>query len=81
MSTDLHAEAVKLLFEPVTIGGMALPNRIVMAPMTRERSPGGVPGPDVAAYYARRAANNVGLVITEGTTVGHPAAAASANVP
>ncbi|MEJ0045313.1 MAG: hypothetical protein WDN04_03580 [Rhodospirillales bacterium] len=36
--------------------GLHLPNRIVMAPMTREASPSGVPGADVAAYYARRAA-------------------------
>lgn len=44
-----------LLFEPLTIGGLELRNRIVMAPMTRNMSPGGVQGENVAAYYRRRA--------------------------
>jgi 2,4-dienoyl-CoA reductase-like NADH-dependent reductase (Old Yellow Enzyme family) len=52
-----------------------------MAPMTREFSPGGVPGSDVARYYARRAAGGVGLIITEGTYVGHDSAGSSARVP
>src|SRR5713226_9344257 len=39
------------LFTPLTLKGLALANRIVMAPMTRSFSPGGVPGPDVAACY------------------------------
>jgi 2,4-dienoyl-CoA reductase-like NADH-dependent reductase (Old Yellow Enzyme family) len=52
-----------------------------MAPMTRQRSPGGVPGPDVAAYYARRAQGGVGLIITEGTVIDHPAANGYAHVP
>jgi len=49
--------------------------------MTRERSPGGVPGDDVAAYYARRAAADVGLIITEGTTIDRPGASNDANIP
>ncbi|MEU9470772.1 NADH:flavin oxidoreductase [Streptomyces avermitilis] len=57
------------LFSPVTIGTLTLPNRIVMAPMTRQLSPNGVPGPDSATYYARRARGGAGLVITEGTTL------------
>ncbi len=52
-----------------------------MAPMTRSRSPGGVPGPDVAAYYARRAAGGIGLIITEGTWIDHPAAGNRTEVP
>jgi len=62
------------LFEPFTLNGVALANRIVMAPMTRNFSPGGVPGADVAAYYRRRAEGGVGLILTEGTTVNHPQA-------
>jgi 2,4-dienoyl-CoA reductase-like NADH-dependent reductase (Old Yellow Enzyme family) len=62
------------LFSPFRIGGCALPNRIVMAPMTRTFSPGGVPGSDVAAYYRRRAEGGVGLIVTEGTWIDHPAA-------
>ncbi|TMU98186.1 MULTISPECIES: oxidoreductase [unclassified Streptomyces] len=69
------------LHDPFTVGGLTVPNRIVMAPMTRTASPGGVPGPDAAEYYARRAAHQVGLIITEGTYVDRPAAGAYDNVP
>jgi N-ethylmaleimide reductase len=56
------------VLQPVTIGGLSLKNRIVMAPMTRSRSDdAGVP-PDYAAdYYAQRA--NAGLIITEATNI------------
>lgn len=60
------ANGVSRLFEPVQLGALSLRNRIAMAPMTRESSPGGIPGPDVVAYYRRRAAGGVGLIITEG---------------
>src|SRR5262249_49311800 len=53
----------------------------VMAPMTRQRSPQEIPGADVAQYYARRAAGGAGLIISEGTSIGHPAAANAMNVP
>jgi len=69
------------LFTPFTIGPLTLPNRIVMAPMTRNFSPDGVPGPDVAAYYRRRAENGVGLIVTEGTVIDHPASTDSVRVP
>lgn len=49
--------------------------------MTRSFSPGGVPGSNVAAYYRRRAEGGVGLIITEGTWVPHPAASNDPNVP
>lgn len=52
-----------------------------MAPMTRSKSPGGVPGRDVANYYARRAAADVGLIITEGTTTRREGASNDVNVP
>jgi 2,4-dienoyl-CoA reductase-like NADH-dependent reductase (Old Yellow Enzyme family) len=56
------------LFAPLVVGGaLTLPNRVVMAPMTREKAPGGVPTAEMAAYYRRRAAGGVGLIITEGT--------------
>jgi len=69
------------LLQPFDLKGLRLKNRIVMAPMTRSRSPGGVPGADVAAYYARRAGAGVALIITEGTTVDRPGASNDANVP
>lgn len=40
-----------------------------MAPMTREQAPGGLPTPEMAAYYGRRAAGGAGLIITEGVAV------------
>lgn len=75
------SRSVDPLFKPFTFNGLTLPNRIVMAPMTRSKSPRAVPGADVAAYYRRRAENETGLIITEGTTVNTPVATADPNVP
>lgn len=60
------------LFEPFNLGNLNLKNRIVMAPMTRNASPNGIPGQNVRDYYTRRAENNVSLIITEGTFINHP---------
>lgn len=69
------------LFQPLRINdSVTLRNRIVMSPMTRNRSPEGVPGSDVAAYYRRRAENDVGLIVTEGVAVDHPAAVGNAGL-
>ncbi|PHP17339.1 12-oxophytodienoate reductase, partial [Sphingobium sp. IP1] len=59
---------------PFTMGSLRLRNRFVMAPMTRNFSPGGIPSDGVAGYYRRRAEADVGLIITEGVGVDHPAA-------
>ncbi len=69
------------LFQPFESEKLVLKNRTVMAPMTRNRSPDGVPGDDVVAYYRRRAENEVGLIITEGTTVPHKASNGYEGVP
>jgi len=69
------------LFLPFTLGGVELRNRIVMAPMTRRQSPGGVPSERVIDYYRRRAEGGVGLIISEGTYIDHPAANAQPSVP
>jgi len=54
------------LFSPVSLGDLQLPNRVVMAPLTRLRSgEEGVPGPVVAEQYAQRA--SFGLIVAEGT--------------
>ncbi|MEZ4364776.1 MAG: alkene reductase [Kofleriaceae bacterium] len=53
------------LMLPFTLGRLTLPNRVVMSPMTRSRSPGNVPSELVPTYYAQRA--SAGLIITEGT--------------
>jgi N-ethylmaleimide reductase len=56
------------LFSPFSLGGLALRNRLVMAPMTRSRAvDGNVPNPHAAAYYAQRA--SAGLIVTEATQV------------
>ena len=58
------------LFQPARVGGLSLPNRVVMAPMTRSFcGDAGVPGPDVVRYYAARAAAGTGLIFTEGTVI------------
>lgn len=65
------------LFRPVRIGALALPSRIVMAPMTRNRAgEGNAPQPINAEYYRQRA--SAALIVTEGTQVsaqgvGYPA--------
>ncbi|MGW8959317.1 NADH:flavin oxidoreductase [Paenibacillus sp. NPDC055715] len=71
----------ELLFKPFKAGNLSLSNRIVMAPMTRNFSPQGIPGSEVAAYYRRRAENAVGLIITEGTAINHPAAVEHTSIP
>ncbi|MBL1110211.1 NADH:flavin oxidoreductase [Streptomyces sp. 5-8] len=75
------SRAAQILSRPITLNGLTVPNRIAMAPMTRMFSPGGVPGEDVRSYYARRAAAGVGLIVTEGTYVGHESAGNSSRVP
>ncbi|WP_310496363.1 NADH:flavin oxidoreductase [Sandarakinorhabdus sp.] len=72
---------IHTLFRPFTINGLRLPNRIVMAPMTRSFSPGGIPGDNVAEYYRKRAAGGVGLIVTEGTAIDRAAAANDPDVP
>mgnify|MGYP002621003745 FL=1 len=57
------------LFDPILAGDLSLPNRIAMAPLTRNRSPGAVPTPLVAEYYTQRA--TAGLLITEATAISH----------
>lgn len=74
MNTDI-------LFSPFSVGNLSLPNRIVMAPMTRGFSPDGVPDSNVAAYYRRRAEGGVGLIVTEGVAINHPSAVSHQNIP
>ncbi len=56
------------LFDPITLGAIELPNRILMAPLTRGRSTRThVPTPLMAEYYAQRA--GAGLIISEATGI------------
>jgi N-ethylmaleimide reductase len=57
------------LFDPIQAGDLQLANRIVMAPLTRNRAPGAIPTPLMATYYTQRA--SAGLLITEATAISH----------
>ncbi|MEU2360569.1 NADH:flavin oxidoreductase [Streptomyces noursei] len=81
VTASAASRAAEILSRPVALNGLTVPNRIAMAPMTRMFSPNGVPGEDVRSYYARRAAAGVGLIVTEGTYVGHASAGQSDRVP
>ncbi len=66
----------KELFTPINVGPCTLPNRVFMAPMTRNRAPDNIANELMARYYAQRA--TAGLIITEGSqispqAVGYPA--------
>ncbi len=69
------------LLRPFAHKSLNLRNRVAMAPMTRTFSPGYVPNDEVVGYYRRRAEGEVGLIITEGTFVGHKAANGYERVP
>ena len=69
------------LLRPFRLRGLELKNRIVMAPMTRSRSPGGFPNDENVGYYARRAAAEVGLILSEGTMTRRRGASNDANIP
>ncbi|WP_427133597.1 alkene reductase [Pseudarthrobacter sp. S9] len=59
-----------MLFSPLTLGELELPNRLVMAPLTRVRSgKEGIPGPLVVEHYRQRA--SLGLIVSEGTYPSH----------
>ena len=79
--TDNMKAGESSLFLPFALGKLNLPNRLVMAPMTRYFSPGYVPSELAPAYYARRVEGGVGLVITEATIVDEPHATAYEDVP
>lgn len=77
----MTSTAFDALYAPCRVANLDLPNRWVMAPMTRSQSPGGIPTDEVASYYRRRAEGGIGLIITEGTTVDHPSASNDVNIP
>ena len=67
------------LFSPLQLGALTLPNRIIMAPLTRLRgTPDHIPTPIIAEYYAQRA--SAGLILSEGTPVS-PLGVGYAQVP
>ncbi|MFE5296145.1 alkene reductase [Streptomyces sp. NPDC056632] len=67
MTNNVNSPAESALFAPTRLGPLPLPNRLVMAPLTRNRaSADGVPTALMATHYAQRA--SAGLIIAEGTT-------------
>src|SRR4051812_26786638 len=65
-TTSLRSPGMPDLFDPIRVGGWELANRLVMAPLTRNRATDGmVPGELAVRYYAQRA--SAGLIVTEGT--------------
>ena len=63
------SQSTSQLFTPFQVGALSLPNRLVMAPMTRSRAnnEGNVPTDSTVEYYRQRA--SAGLIITEGSQV------------
>ncbi len=66
---------------PFHLKSLELPNRIVMAPMTRSSSKQHIPGPTQSDYYRKRAEGGIGLIISEGTVIDHKASNGYPNVP
>ncbi|BBI53900.1 hypothetical protein HORIV_63210 [Vreelandella olivaria] len=67
--------AFETLFTPLQMGSLSIPNRVIMAPLTRARTPDSVPGEMQEAYYGQRA--GAGLIISEATNISPPPAAMS----
>jgi len=66
--TASHDATVDVLFQPIRVGDIEAPNRIVMSPLTRNRAnKGNVPTELNATYYAQRA--SAGLIIAEATQI------------
>jgi 2,4-dienoyl-CoA reductase-like NADH-dependent reductase (Old Yellow Enzyme family) len=77
----MSSTSLESLFRPFTHKSLTLKNRIVMAPMTRSFAPEGVPNDDIAAYYRRRAENEVGLILSEATAIDRPGARNEPGIP
>lgn len=73
--------SIESLFKPFQLKSLNLKNRFVMAPMTRSFSPNGLPTDDVTSYYQRRAAGDVGLILSEGTVIDRPSSSNDPNIP
>lgn len=79
--TALALREIEILFRPFRHRKIELTSRLVMAPMTRNFATDGIPTPEMARYYRRRAEHELGLIITEGTAIDDPAAAADPDTP
>ncbi len=80
-STALCVREIEALFRPFIGRKLALTTRIVMAPMNRNLALDGVPAPEMAMYYRRRAEKGVGLIISEAATVDDVSASDDSGMP
>ena len=64
---------MRTLFDPCQLGAITLANRVVMAPLTRNRAPGALPTALMAQYYRQRAnpQDGAGLIVSEATAISH----------
>ena len=69
------------LLAPFVCKSLSIPNRFVMAPMSRYFAPDGMIGNDVVDYYRRRIEGGCGAIITEGIAIDRPGAVAADRVP
>ena len=81
MPINNKLSGAEALFTPFRLKNLDLKNRFVMAPMTRQHSPGNVPNQENVDYYVRRADGEVGLILTEGTPVNRPGKIHYTDVP
>ena len=77
---EICNKLIEPLFSAFRVKAVTFPNRVVMSPMTRNFSPNGIPGDDVAAYYRRRIEGGVGAIITEAVCVEHQGAVGDAGL-
>ncbi len=78
---DAVAPDLTPLFQPFRYKTLHTRNRFVMAPMTRAQATDGVPTQAITDYYLRRAAAEVGLILSEGTVVGRPSSKNLKDIP
>jgi len=81
MTDSAREPGMDLLFQPLNIKSLHLPNRIVIGAHDALLFARWHPTSDVAAYYRRRAEGGVGLLISEGTTIARPFAAYDPHIP
>lgn len=79
--TALSIREIESLFQPFYARKLPLVSRVVMAPMNRNLALDGVPMPEMAAYYRRRAERQIGLIISESATIDDAAAADDSGMP
>ena len=79
--TALALRDIEILYSPFRHRKIELATRVVMASIPRNFATDGIPTPEMARYYRRRAEHELGLIITEGTCIDDPASSADPDTP